>query len=80
MTVPVLESALARLMKISSPLSLFVAPRWEPLNHTGFIVARFLPDMVTPCPYLEAGSILRVIVRRGSDASIFTLARAWVFP
>jgi hypothetical protein len=38
MTVPVLESALARLMQISPPLSLFVAPRWELLNHPGFIV------------------------------------------
>jgi hypothetical protein len=55
MTVPVLESALARLMHISPPLSLLVAPRWELLNHLGFIGARFLPDMVTPCPYLQPG-------------------------
>jgi hypothetical protein len=51
-------------MGISPPLSLFVAPRWELLNHPGFIVARFLPDKVTPCPYLQPGSVLRVIARR----------------
>ena len=64
MTVPVLASALARLMQVSSPLSLFVAPRWERLDHSGFIVARFLPDRVTPCPYLQPWSTLRVIARR----------------
>jgi hypothetical protein len=64
MTVPVLESAIARLMRISPPLSLFVAPGWELLDRPGFIVSRFLPDMTTPCPYLAPGSILRVIARR----------------
>jgi hypothetical protein len=64
MTVPVLESALARLMQTPPPLFLFVAPRWELLNHAGSIVTRFLPDRVTPCPYLQPGSILRVIARR----------------
>jgi hypothetical protein len=64
MTVPFLELAIARLMQISPPLSMFVAPRWVLLDHPGFIVDRFLSDMTTPCPYLEPGSTLRVLSRR----------------
>jgi hypothetical protein len=71
MTVPVLESAIARLMRISPPLSLFVAPRWALLDHPGFIVDRFLSDMVTPCPYLEQDSVLRVLSRRIAPLEVF---------
>ncbi len=70
MTVPVLESAIASLMRISPPLSLFVAPRWELLDHPGFIVDRFLSDMITPCPYLQQDSVLRVLSRRLTPLSV----------
>jgi hypothetical protein len=64
MTVPFLEIAIARLMQISPPLSMFVAPHWELLDHPGLIVDRFLSDMITSCPYLQPDSILRVLSRR----------------
>jgi hypothetical protein len=63
MTVPVLAQSIARLLSVSSPLALFVSPLWTPLDHAGFIVSRFLPGTNTPCPYLQPGSILRVLVR-----------------
>jgi hypothetical protein len=35
-------------------VSMFVAPSWDQLNHTGLIVARYLPGTATPCPGLVA--------------------------
>jgi hypothetical protein len=63
MTVPVLASAIARLLSVSSFIDLYVFPRWALLDHEGFIVSRFLPGTNTPCPYLEPGSTVRDIVR-----------------
>jgi hypothetical protein len=70
MTVPVLESAIACLMGISPPLLLFVAPRWDLLDHPGFIVDRCLSDRITPCPYLEQDSFLRVLSQRIAPLSM----------
>ena len=38
----------------------FLGPEWVRFYHSGSIVSRFLPDGVTPCPFLQDGSILRV--------------------
>ncbi len=72
MTVPVLKQSLARLMQISTPLVLFVAPRWELLDHDGYIVPRFLPDLVTPCPHLGPDSFIRVC---SDDFGLFARSR-----
>jgi hypothetical protein len=63
MTVPVLARSIARLLSVSSPIAMFVLPRWELLDHEGSIVSRFLPGTTTLCPYLQPGSTVRVIVR-----------------
>jgi hypothetical protein len=60
MTVPTLARALAQLLQISSTVSMYVAPVWAPLHHSGFIVDRVLPGTDNPCPYLQPGSLLRV--------------------
>jgi hypothetical protein len=60
MTVPTLAQAVARLMRVTSAVSMYVAPVWAPLNHPGFIVDRFLPGTDTPCPFLQPGSLVRV--------------------
>ena len=60
MTVPTLARALAQLMRITSTVSMYVAPVWAPLDHLGYIVDRFLPGTDTPCPYLQPGTFLRV--------------------
>ena len=61
MTVPTLMRSLADLMAVVTPLSLFVGPDWTPLHHDGLIVSRVLFDGITPCPYLQPGSNLRVV-------------------
>ncbi len=72
MTVPTLVQSLANLMHVLPPLSLFVGPRWELLDHDGFIVSRLLPDAITPCPYLQPGSFVRVFSRRPPDSTVFS--------
>jgi hypothetical protein len=87
MTVPVLAQSIARLLSVSSPIALFVFPRWELLDHEGFIVSRFLPGTDTPCPFLQPGSTIRVLVRSrlarlpssSSGSSIFGSAPALLF-
>jgi hypothetical protein len=69
MTVPTLKQSLADLMHVSTPLSLFVGPDWNLLDHDGFIVSRFLSDGLTPCPYLQPASSLRVVSLLFSDSS-----------
>lgn len=55
-----------------------MGPRWDLLDHDGFIVSRFLPDGLTPCPYLQPGSLVRVLIRRSSalrvSPAVFGLA------
>jgi hypothetical protein len=69
MTVTTLKRSLADLMDVLHPLSLFVGPDWTLLDHDGFIVSRFLSDGLTPCPYLQPGSFLRVVSLLFSDLS-----------
>ena len=68
MTVPTLARALAQLMQVSTPVSIYVAPVWAPLDHLGFIVDRVLPGTDTACPFLHPGSLVRVF-RNDPDAS-----------
>jgi hypothetical protein len=70
MTVPTLVRSLVDLMDVPPPLSLFVGPEWDLLDHDGFIVSRFLSDGITPCPYLQPGSFLRVVSPGFSGSSV----------
>jgi hypothetical protein len=69
MTVPTLKRSLADLLHVSTPLSLFVGPDWNLLDHDGFIVSPLLSDGVTPCPFLQPGSFLRVVSLLVFDSS-----------
>ncbi len=60
MTVPTLARAVAQMMNVLAPVSMYVAPLWELLAHEGFIVDRVFPGTDTPCPFLEPGTIVRV--------------------
>jgi hypothetical protein len=62
MTVPVLRRALAELMGNGPGVLMFVGPSWAALDHCGLIVALFVPGTSIPCPDLEPGSRLRVVV------------------
>jgi hypothetical protein len=48
------------LMKTTYPISLFVSPNWQLLNHTGCVNDQVYPGTKTPCPYLDQGSTVRV--------------------
>ena len=48
------------LMKTTYPISLFVSPNWQLLNHTGCVNDQVYPGTNTPCPYLDQGSTVRV--------------------
>ena len=56
---PTLVQSLTYVLHVLPPLSFFVGPRWDLLDHDGFIVSRFLPDGLTPCPYLQPGRLPR---------------------
>ncbi len=61
MTVRLLERRLAWLLQTRLSVFMFVHPRWEQLDHAGFITDRLFPGTNTECPYLENGSLLRVL-------------------
>ncbi len=73
MTVPTLSRAIANMMNVPPPVTMYVAPVWAPLNHEGFIVDRFLPGTAIPCPYLAPGTVVRVF-RAPTDDPGFRLA------
>ncbi len=58
----VLRSDLASMLKADAPASLFVGPTWPGLDHDGAITDRVFPGTITPCPYVEQGSVVRVHV------------------
>jgi hypothetical protein len=62
MTVPVLRRASTELIGNDPVVQMLVGPLWAALDHCGLIVALFVPGTSTPCPALEPGSRLRVVV------------------
>ncbi len=71
MTVPTLERATARLLHVSTPLCLFVAPQLGALDHHGSIVSCYFSGTSNLCPYLQSGSSLHVGFRGLSDSSSY---------
>jgi hypothetical protein len=48
------------LLRVDSPVFLFVGPSWAALDHRGTITDRCFPGTSQPCPFLVDGSSVRV--------------------
>ena len=55
-----LKRRIACLLQTQRPVLLFIGPTWVPLDHSGCVTDRVSPGTVSPCPFLEDGSIIRV--------------------
>ncbi len=62
MPVSFLRYNLACLLRVDTPVSLFVGPIWSALAHGGAITDRVFPGTIIPCPYVEQDSEVRVLV------------------
>jgi hypothetical protein len=68
MPVSGLRYNISCLLRVDSPVYLFVGATWSALNHRGTTTDSFLPGTTTPCPFLEPGSEVRVRQIRESSA------------
>ncbi len=59
--VRLFQSAMASLIRTDGAVSLYVGPTWHILDHCGTVSDQVFPGTISPCPFLQQGSVVRVV-------------------